>query len=96
MDTIRYFSQSIFGNLPTAVNNSESDPYKPSVSDVLVVKAFLCASHTLPLELIDTIIDAAEYWPHTTTTRSTQVQIHGNSNDSNQLVVRLYSQLLIL
>ncbi|ELR04985.1 hypothetical protein VC83_02874 [Pseudogymnoascus destructans] len=36
----------------------------PTVADVLVVKAIL-QSLSLPLELADTIIDYAEYWPHT-------------------------------
>jgi len=51
---------------------SRSEPYEPSINDVFVVKATLRTIHKkspLPLELIDTIIDFAEYWPHTTTTR---------------------------
>src|SRR5580700_11294969 len=37
----------------------------PSPNDVLEVKNILQV-HALPLEIIDTIIDYAEYWPHTT------------------------------
>ena len=42
------------------------EPYEPSILDVLVVKAMLCKAWTLPVELVDTILDLAEYWPHTT------------------------------
>jgi hypothetical protein len=38
----------------------------PSSSDVLEVKNILLKSHALPLDIIDAIIDHAEYWPHTT------------------------------
>lgn len=41
--------------------------YEPSVADVLVVKCMLTKSLNLPPEIIDTIADLAEYWPHTTT-----------------------------
>ncbi|EPE08391.1 hypothetical protein F503_01174 [Ophiostoma piceae UAMH 11346] len=39
--------------------------YLPSYADVFVVKAMLGHAGNLPLELVDTIIDHAEYWPHT-------------------------------
>jgi hypothetical protein len=42
---------------------------EPTVQDVLRVKSLLeqaPSSMTLPLELIDIILDYAEYWPHTT------------------------------
>lgn len=37
--------------------------YSPSVQDVLEVRDILLA-RALPVELVDPIIDAAEYWPH--------------------------------
>ncbi|KAK0656262.1 hypothetical protein B0T16DRAFT_32583 [Cercophora newfieldiana] len=42
-----------------------SNPYLPSVLDVIVVKSMLVKGLKLPLELIDSIVDQAEYWPHT-------------------------------
>lgn len=39
--------------------------YEPSIPDVLVVKAMLGKGLHLPPELIDSIVDQAEYWPHT-------------------------------
>lgn len=49
----------------------DSDRYQPSLEDVLTVKNILFTLRPecpLPLELIDSIIDLSEYWPHTTTT----------------------------
>lgn len=59
-----------------AVLKMTSAVIKPSVvvdevfqvkpEDVLDVKEFFFDEFKLPAELIDTIIDFAEYWPHTT------------------------------
>jgi hypothetical protein len=38
----------------------------PSPNDVLEVKNVLLEAFTLPLEIIDLVIDYAEYWPRTT------------------------------
>ncbi|KAL2161018.1 hypothetical protein VTH06DRAFT_8731 [Thermothelomyces fergusii] len=43
------------------------DQYEPSFADVLVTKAMLSRAFRLPPEIVDTIVDYAEYWPHTTT-----------------------------
>lgn len=39
--------------------------YEPSYADVLVAKALLQRCGRLPLELVDDIVDMAEYWPKT-------------------------------
>lgn len=46
-------------------NDNPPTPYQPSVLDVLVAKAMMIKALTLPLELVNRIIDFAEYWPHT-------------------------------
>lgn len=46
--------------------DSDEGPYEPDVMDVLVVKAMLINGLHLPPEIVDCIIDQAEYWPHTT------------------------------
>jgi hypothetical protein len=51
----------------TANASPESPAYQPSIADVLVTKAMLTKSLSVPPEIIDTIVDLAEYWPHTTT-----------------------------
>jgi len=42
--------------------------YDPSLKEVLVLKEQLQQKSNLPIELIEAIIDLAEYWPHTVTT----------------------------
>jgi hypothetical protein len=53
------------------------DPYEPSILDVLVVKAMLNKALALPPELLNTIIDLAEYWPHSSTELSGGLPIFG-------------------
>jgi len=40
-------------------------PYLPTIADIMVVKQMLMKSFELPVELIDNIVDQAEYWLHT-------------------------------
>lgn len=60
-----------FSSSLQSINPFSSPPsspvFEPAVADVLIVKAILC-SFSLPPELTDTIIDYAEYWPHTSAT----------------------------
>ena len=49
------------------VGATDSEGYKPSVFDVVTVKDALHKKSSLPYELVDYIVDLAEYWPHTTT-----------------------------
>ncbi|OIW30839.1 hypothetical protein CONLIGDRAFT_630748 [Coniochaeta ligniaria NRRL 30616] len=48
-------------------DNDDVEPHEPSILDVLVIKAMLNKALALPPELLNTILDLAEYWPHTTT-----------------------------
>lgn len=43
------------------------DPYEPTVLDVLVIKTMLNKAFNLPPEIVDSIVELAEYWPHTST-----------------------------
>ncbi|CZS91734.1 uncharacterized protein RAG0_02257 [Rhynchosporium agropyri] len=54
-------------NLPTSF--FPSDRYTPSVEDVISTKETLFKNFKLPIELIDTIIDFAEYYPCTSMCR---------------------------
>lgn len=80
---------------------ANSDPFVgPAVEDVLIVKNILQIRGRLPIELIDCIIDYAEYWPHTTTfTTAPQTasgQVRGRLNlIENQLAVSHASLLTI-
>ncbi len=46
--------------------NPPENLHEPSIADVLVVKAMLIKALSLPPEIVDSLIDLAEYWPHTT------------------------------
>ncbi|KAG4432729.1 hypothetical protein IFR05_011785 [Cadophora sp. M221] len=48
----------------------DSDRYIPSVEDVVTTKDVLYKNFKLPMELVDTIIDFAEYFPRTTMCRT--------------------------
>lgn len=86
-------ASSTLGNLQggsdTAANSSaKSFPYEPSITDVLVTKAMLTKALSLPPEIVDTVVDLAEYWPHTTTASSfdeSVVVARGNSRTREDL-----------
>lgn len=69
-----------------------SEPYEPSIADVLVVKAMLTKGicKSLPRELVDLVLDYAEYWPHMTVHESfnNQCVARGRSNRENRLILR--------
>lgn len=52
------------------MDETTASPYQPSIGDVFVVKDILFKKCRLPLEIIDVVIDFAEYWPHTSTIRT--------------------------
>lgn len=64
-----------------------STRYGPSVGDVMKVKGFMFQKFNLPIEIIDTIIDAAEYWPHTSTQTDEERSIRAQRDRENQFVV---------
>jgi hypothetical protein len=64
-----------------------SDRYQPSVSDVLAVKEALHRKSTLPFELVDAIVDMAEYWPHTSTILPESITVRGARDGENQFIV---------
>lgn len=51
--------------------------YNPTAADVLAVKraVYLASTSLLPLELIDTIIDYAEYWPCTSVSTTSESRV---------------------
>jgi hypothetical protein len=76
-------SSALFG-----IMDETPDRYTPSFQDVIDVKQILAKKGTLPLELVDTIIDFAEYWIMTTTCRTSgQVTIHARGEFENKLLV---------
>lgn len=65
----------------------EPSRYNPSVKDVMSVKGYLFETFNIPIELIDKMIDYAEYWPHTTTCTDTPTIIRAQRDNENKLVV---------
>jgi hypothetical protein len=59
-------------------------PFEPSISDVLDVKEFLYNKSKLPYELVDVIVDLAEYWPHTTTIFQEGIKIFTGLHPENR------------
>jgi hypothetical protein len=62
---------------PEPQREPEREPtqYHPTVEDVLQAKSILLAIASFPLELVDTIIDVAEYWPCSTTLNTGRYRI---------------------
>lgn len=79
--------------------DEDVEPYEPSILDVLVVKAMLNKAVALPPELLNTILDQAEYWPHSTAEWSGgPLSIFGGRRDREDvfLVRNLTARLLLI
>lgn len=79
-------------------HNSASDPnarssvsgnvsYEPSALDVVVVKIMLTRGRKLPHEIVLSLLDHAEYWPHTTTSLDNSLTVSSGAGRENQFVV---------
>jgi hypothetical protein len=69
---------------------AEPEEYKPSVQDVLDVKTIIVEASQLPPEMIDIIIDYAEYWPHTSVTTTQSSLATGSRLHENVFIVSLF------
>ena len=57
---------------------SSKEDYKPNPQDVVAVKGILLAVyHHIPIDLVDLIIDFAEYWPRISTALTTATRAQG-------------------
>jgi len=75
------------GLTPSSKEEAMAAEYRPSVQDVLDIKTFLFEKSALPVELLDTIIDYAEYWPHTTVKTTTSTSVMAGANRENRFIV---------
>ena len=79
---------------PTDKSDPEDGTFKPTPIDIVVIRVMLIAAKKLPPDLIDTILDQAEYWAHSTNAidyvaeRGRVLQISGSSNEESQFLVR--------
>ncbi|KUJ06346.1 uncharacterized protein LY89DRAFT_603447 [Mollisia scopiformis] len=64
--------------------------FDPFLADVFEVKNDLCKGLKLPMELIDSIVDFAEYWPHTTTVRRGEKIVTTGRGHEEDFVLRSY------
>lgn len=72
---LSWMAGAVFGQPPSSASlgpdavgpGDHVEPFEPGIADVLVVRAMLNGAFALPPELLNTILDLAEYWPHTTT-----------------------------
>ncbi|KAH9436403.1 hypothetical protein MCOR02_000075 [Pyricularia oryzae] len=74
------------------MGSSTSRPahFQPSALDVLVTKAMLAKGVKLPIEVVDLVVDFAEYWPHTRThvERPSRPNRFGTRPDENNFLLR--------
>ncbi|KII91278.1 hypothetical protein PLICRDRAFT_38012 [Plicaturopsis crispa FD-325 SS-3] len=71
--------------------DSDAEWHGPSVEDVLSVKSMLgtgadAIRPPLPIELIDIIMDLAEYWPHSSIIRDDTVEVRGFQGGGQDLM----------
>lgn len=68
-------------------------PHEPSAADAVVVRLMLLKGKQLPIELVDVILDQAEYWPHeSASTSQSQIIPGGNPAIESALLVSLTCQ----
>ena len=67
-----------------------SEEWQPAIVDVLKMRNILvkASMNGLPLELINTIFDYAEYWPHVSASKRKPIVARGNSSHQDVLIIR--------
>ena len=69
--------------------------YEPTVADVMVTRMLIQRGAKLPPEIVNAIIDMAEYWPHSTTEvdylseLARPIEASGSRATQNRFLVRL-------
>ncbi|KAF3765175.1 hypothetical protein M406DRAFT_221822, partial [Cryphonectria parasitica EP155] len=62
--------------------------YEPSPMDVIIVKSMLQQGLRLPPEVVLSIVEAAEYWPHTTALLDASVTVRSGRATENHFLLR--------
>ncbi|KUI60836.1 hypothetical protein VP1G_08041 [Cytospora mali] len=68
--------------------DTQSDVFEPSTMDVVVAKAMLSEGLKLPHEIALSILDFAEYWPHTSTVLDHPITVHSGRGREDHFVMR--------
>ena len=65
-------------------------PFKPAIIDVLKLQRYLlqASSNRLPIDLIDDIVDFAEYWPHVSASKHNSLVARGATAYADVLAIR--------
>lgn len=79
-------SNSSSHNSATSIDLRHAD-YEPSALDVVVVKIMLTKGCKLPHEIVLSLLDHAEYWPHTTTTLDRSLTVSSGPGREDQFLV---------
>lgn len=64
-----------------------SAEYEPSALDVVVVKIMLTRGCKLPHEIVLSLLDHAEYWPHTTAIMDHSLTVSSGADRENRFIV---------
>lgn len=73
-------------------SDSGNAVHEPSALDVVVVKVMLTKGCKLPHEIVLSLLDHAEYWPHTTTTLDHSLTVSSGAGREDQFVVSAADQ----
>ena len=87
----RVKDQSIANGTPRfSQSYTTSQPFKAAIIDVIRLRHYLlkASSHRLPIQLIDEILDHAEYWVHVSVSKPESLVARGNTAYSDVLVIR--------
>jgi hypothetical protein len=88
MDIARIVARNAFNQAPN--HQILSKFQSPSPKDVLEVKRLLLKTCKIPIEIVDVIIDYAEYWPRTTVTNGRKnFRVGGADSDTFIVSVNL-------
>lgn len=82
-------------DLESVVNPFVMTVFQPTPTDVFEVKAILQICKKVPAELVEEIIDYAEYWPHSETWiwYDEQLFIHGSRDEEDKCLVCPFPRL---
>ncbi|KAF7552431.1 hypothetical protein G7046_g7410 [Stylonectria norvegica] len=88
--------QSLLTSTPDNETRSENEPYLPTPVDITVVRIMLVRGKRLPPDLVDAMLDFAEYWAHNSNEvdylmqHSSPLRINGSSTVENKFMLRSY------
>lgn len=69
--------------------DTQPNTFEPSPMDVVVVRAMLSEGLNLPHEIVLSILDLAEYWPHTSTVLDHPVTVNTGRGQEDRFVVSI-------